>query len=153
AIHPTSKDPKRTWPRKKFITLARNLQQEGYTVSFLVGPDEYAQWQDLSTEFFIPQCASLNDTAKHLATCDYFIGNDSGLGHLASNLHIPTLTIAGNPKQITYWRPAFSPGLVITIPFELPNFKGINFRLRDVFWQNFISVSRVRKAFNKLAHA
>ena len=62
-----------------------------------------------------------------------------------------TLTISGNPKRVRLWRPDWGHGKVVTIPFPLPNFKGINFRIRENHWQNFVPVSRVFKSFLELA--
>ena len=72
AIHPTSTDPKRTWPREKFLTLAKDLQRQGYTVAFLVSPSEYPDWENLVPEFSVPKFETLKETANFLATCDFF---------------------------------------------------------------------------------
>ena len=99
-----------------------------------------------------PHFKSLKEVAAFLYESGYLIGNDSGLGHLASNLNIPTLTISGNPKRVRLWRPDWALNHVVTIPFPLPNFKGIRMRVRENFWQHFIPVARTLKAFRKLTH-
>ena len=73
------------------------------------------------------------------------IGNDSGVGHLASCLGIPTLTICRSQMAANFWRPGWSKGAVITPPAWVPNLKGL--RLRDQHWQKFISVKKVYKTF------
>lgn len=150
-IHPTSNDPKRNWHPPQFIKLAKKLEKAGYSVSFSVGPHERSDWlfvEDLG--YSLPKFQTLRDVADYLYESGFLIGNDSGIGHLASNLNIPTLTISGNPKRVRLWRPDWATGEVVTIPFPLPNFKGIHFTPRTHFWQHFIPVGRTLKAFQKL---
>lgn len=150
-IHPTSNDPKRNWRPKQFLEMARHLKKQGHSVAFAVSPDERPDWLDVEKEGFeLPVFEDLGALAGYLYESGYLIGNDSGIGHLASNLKIPTLTISGNPKRIALWRPDWCPGQVVTLPFPLPNFKGINFRIRENFWQHFIPVRRTLNAFHNL---
>ena len=150
-IHPTSNDPKRNWKQTQFIALAKKLKQRGFSVAFCIHPKERSTWEGID-EIFVPQFSHLHEIKDYIYESGFLIGNDSGLGHLASNLNIPTLTIAGNPKRIRLWRPDWLAGKVVTIPFPLPNFKGINFCIRDNYWQNFIHVSKVYNTFIKLVH-
>lgn len=150
-IHPTSKNPKKNWKKKQFLSLAKKLEAEGFFVAFCVSPIERKEWEKINGIFLL-KFNSFKDVKNYIYESGFLIGNDSGLGHLASNLGIPTLTISGNPKQICLWRPDWAQGKVTTIPFPLPNFKGINFRIRENFWQNFISVSRVYQTFIELVH-
>ena len=150
-IHPTSNDPKRNWKKQQFLSLAKKLEKEGFLPIFCVSPSERKQWE--GTEgISLPKFSSLKEVKDYIYESGFLIGNDSGLGHLASNLGIPTLTISGDPKRVRLWRPDWAKGKVITIPFSLPNFKGINFRVRENYWQNFVSVSRVYQTFIELAH-
>ncbi|MEM8727549.1 MAG: glycosyltransferase family 9 protein [Chlamydiota bacterium] len=150
-IHPTSNDAKRNWKRKRFLSLARRLEKEGFSVVFCVGPSDRSRWEGIEG-ISLPRFGSLKEVEEYIYESGFLIGNDSGLGHLASNLGIPTLTISGNPKRLRLWRPGWTIGKVATPPFPLPNFKGINLRIRENFWQNFVSVSRVYQAFIELAN-
>jgi len=153
-IHPTSNDPKRNWFSSQFLHLARLLQKEGYTISFSVSPSERPDWLHIEQEGFgLPSFANLSELAAYLFESGFLIGNDSGIGHLASNLGVPTLTISGNPKRVRLWRPDWNIGRVVTLRFPLPNFKGIHLRIRENFWQHFISVPRTLRAFHKLKEA
>lgn len=153
-MHPTSKDPKRNWTKEKFYRLATLLKSEGFTVTFALTKEE-AQLFKEANEYGIeiPQFSNLKELAGYLFESGYLIGNDSGLGHLASSVGIPSLTISGNPKRVRLWRPDFSMNQVATLAFELPNFKGIGFRFRESYWQNFVGVRRVYKQFNQLRKA
>jgi ADP-heptose:LPS heptosyltransferase len=75
------------------------------------------------------------------------IGNDSGIGHLASNLKIPTLTIFASRRKKTLWRCDFFQNDII-YPLPLINIKG--FRIRDKYWYKTIFVFNILKKFNKL---
>lgn len=153
-IHPTSNDPKRNWLPSQFLALAYRLQKEGYCIGFSVSLSERADWLYVEKEGFeLPSFYNLSEVTSYLYESGFFIGNDSGIGHLASNLGIPTLTISGNPKRVRLWRPDWHMGHIVTLPFPLPNFKGLYLPLRENFWQHFISVSRTLKAFHKLKQA
>ncbi len=68
----------REWPRDRFESIAGRLRTKGWRVTLVDN-----SLGDLDT---------LLDT---LATADRFIGNDSGPGHLAALLGVPTFTIFG----------------------------------------------------------
>ena len=143
-IHPTSTTPKRTYAAKKFLKVAERLKREGYEVVFCVAQGERERWLPLvNNHFLLPEFPLLCDLATYIYESHSLIGNESGLGHLASNLSIPTLIVASCPKQMALWRPGFLPGKVITPPSYIPNFKGL--RLRKSRWQTFISPRRIVK--------
>lgn len=145
-IHPTSKTSLRTWSPHKFIKVAQNLVQKGYEVTFCVSPLEHSNWVLLIEGIFpLPFFPTLHELAGFIYESNFLIGNDSGIAHLASNLHIPTLVIASCQKQIALWRPGWFDNKVITPPRFIPNFKGL--RLREKKWQAFISPKRVVRTF------
>lgn len=77
-LHAGAGHPVRAWPRERFEELAARLRAAGWRVTVL---DEGTTDLD-----------ALLDT---LATADRFVGNDSGPGHLAALLGVPTFTIFG----------------------------------------------------------
>lgn len=77
-IHTGAAQPVRCWPRDRFEQVASTLRDLGWTVSFI--DDTHGDLESLITT---------------LATADRFIGNDSGPGHIAALLGIPTFTIFG----------------------------------------------------------
>jgi ADP-heptose:LPS heptosyltransferase len=96
----------------------------------------------------MPFFPSLNLLAHFIYESGYLIGNDSGLGHLASALGIPTLTLCRRKAWANMWAPSFSKGVVVTPQSWIPNIRGL--RLRDRYWKKFISVSMAERAFEKL---
>jgi len=141
-IHPTSSRPGKNWPRLKFLKLAQQLRSEGMEPVFIVGPEERKEWPEA------PIFASLNEMAAFVCESGYMIGNDSGIGHLASNFGLPTLTLCKNSRTADFWKPSWAPNQVVLPLGWLPNIKGL--RWRDHHWQWGISVRRVRSEFNAL---
>ena len=150
AIHPSSADCRKNWAPQKFVRLAKILIPTS-RVAFIVSPSERKDWEwviDLGIE--LPELESLEELKHFLSSATHFIGNDSGPGHLASNLGIAPITISGNPKQLRMWRPDFTRGTMVTPYLPLPNFKGINLAIRDRHWASFVSVHQVLSAFQTL---
>lgn len=147
AIHPTSARITRNWPKEKFVKLAHYLKNEGYQPVFIPGSKEAASWAETGIE--IPEFKSLDLLARYIYESGYLIGNDSGLGHLASALGVPTLTFCRRKTWANMWAPSFHNGIVLTPNSLIPNISGL--RIRDRHWQKFISVGMAKRAFRKLA--
>ena len=127
AIHSTSGDAKRNWPEEKFIKLAQWLEGQGFVPSFL------------------PLFPTLEELASFIYESGYFVGNDSGPGHIASCLKIPHLIIGREEKHMRHWRPGWGYGEVITPPRWVPNWKGL--RLREKEWKKFTTTRRTINKF------
>jgi len=98
------------WPTEKYIALLNQMSKK-FDQVFLLGDD-----RDFSkAEFFrknyknksINLCGKLSlvESAAIIKKSDFFIGNDSGLGHIASALNIPCFIIfgVGNPLRYRPW--------------------------------------------------
>jgi heptosyltransferase-3 len=145
-IHPTSAKPTRNWPKEKFLAVAEELQNKEYHPVFIPGKEEEKNWKDIN--YKQESFATLDELARYLYESGYLIGNDSGLGHLASALGIPTMTICRRKTWANMWAPSFQKGVVITPSSWIPNIRG--FRLRDRYWQQFISVEMALRGFDRL---
>lgn len=77
-IHCGAAQPVREWPRERFEEIARRLAAAGWDVDLI----------DSSL-------SDLDQLLARLAVADRFIGNDSGPGHLAALLGVPTFTVFG----------------------------------------------------------
>lgn len=151
AIHPTSQDKARNWPPIKFIQLKHILESRGFHPYFIVHKDERKTWLNFGLkESELPLFPDLKCVGDKLHQTGYFIGNDSGIGHLASMLAVPSLTISNNKKRVVMWRPDFCKNRIITPSLLLPNFKGIGLPLRQWGWHYFVSVAQVERIFNQL---
>lgn len=143
-IHPTSARETKNWPKEKFLALATHLKSEGYEPVLIPGTRE--GWEGLGWE--ISLFGTLDALARFLYESGFLIGNDSGLGHLASALGVPTLTLCRRKTWANMWAPSFHKGVVLTPSPWIPNIRG--FRLRDRHWKKFISVSMAKRAFEQL---
>lgn len=136
-IHPTSSRAGKNWTKSKFLKLARRLEADGLEPAFILTEKEKVDWPEVEA----PTIRSLSDLARFVAESGSMVGNDSGIGHLASCLGLPTLIICRSKLAADFWRPAWRRGEVIYPPSWIPNLKGM--RWRDRHWQKFISASRV----------
>ncbi|KDR30017.1 glycosyltransferase family 9 protein [Caballeronia grimmiae] len=148
-IHPTGSHPEKMWDRDKFLALSRALSRRQLVPSFLVSPAEMSGWDDVARAGHeVNALPRLGDVATWIAESRWFIGNDSGLGHLASSLGVPTLTLFMRRGLARSWRPGWGPGAVVLPPALVPSAA-----LRERFWKRLLSVRRVMAAFNALQGA
>ncbi len=145
-IHATSSRSGKNWPQEKYLELADSLKSDGYQPVFILTDEERKEWENLPIE--APRFSSLPTLARYVYESGFMIGNDSGIGHLASCLGIPTLTICRNALTAKFWRPSWTSGEVLFPSPWIPNLKGL--RLRDNHWKSFITVTRVKKQFDQL---
>lgn len=105
-IHPGAGSADKRWPVENFLSLAGRIQKESaHRVNFLFGeadealapPIRHAGWEPR----FIPQPVEL---AESWARGDLFVGNDSGVAHLAGLCGLRTFAIFG-PSDPRLWSP------------------------------------------------
>jgi heptosyltransferase III len=82
AIHPFSGSPAKNWPLENYLGLAASLDRP---VQFCAGPEEIL---DDAVRF-----DNLYDVATWLASAHAYIGNDSGISHLAAAVGTPVIAI------------------------------------------------------------
>ena len=148
-IHSSAMSNLRIWPLKKMFKLAKKIQLLGYDPLFCFSMREGANAKAfLSKGYQTLVTRNLYELAEVLYESGFFIGNDSGVGHLASCLKIPTLTICSSKRKKLLWRPDWFENRTV-IPYSvIPNFKLL--RLRGRLWKYFIEVWRVFYHFKKL---
>lgn len=148
-IHPTSSAQKDMWHKARFFACAHHLKKRGFEVVFAVSSQERPDWIDVETSgFHLPKFNTLDDLASFVYESGYVIGNDSLIGHLASNMHIPTLIISNDAKRMQLWRPGWLKGTIVTPSRLIPNFKGS--RLREKRWREWITPRKVLKHFTSI---
>jgi heptosyltransferase III len=145
-LHPTSSKAEKNWKKEKYLLLAQQLKEKNWEPVFILSPDERKQWPEVNAHLF----PTLEPLAAYVAQSGSFIGNDSGIGHLASCLGLPTVTLCSTKRTANFWRPHFSKGTILIPSSYVPNIKG--FRLRDRYWRELISVPRVLRAFEALTN-
>lgn len=117
AIHPGCGDDSvyKRWPAEHFARLVCLLQEAGCNPMLIAGPGE----EDLVASINNPlgkkavvlQKASLKKVAAVISLCSAFLSTDSGLGHIASAMGIPTFVVIG---PTDFCRIAPYGGVVIT---------------------------------------
>jgi ADP-heptose:LPS heptosyltransferase len=108
-LHPGSGSPDKCWPLPGFIELAGTLQDVGWRALFLLGPvelerlnaDEMGRLRAAAPTL---TGSSLPAAAALIAATQFFIGNDSGMSHLAAALGVATIAVFG-PTDPAIWRP------------------------------------------------
>lgn len=146
-IHPTSANPRKNWTPIQFVILAKKLREFDYYPIFMVPPNESSPWKSfLSGKIPLQSFEDLVQVGDYIYESGGFIGNDSGLGHLASRLDIPTLTIFSKNSLSPLWNPGVGIYKVLT-PCKLPNYKGISLPIREWVWPLFISTQKVLTQF------
>ncbi len=110
AIHPGSGGRRKCWYIENFLAIAAELAPEGVEVVFLLGPSESERFGDTAIRSRISgvgRCLtglSLAEVLALLSCVDGFIGNDSGITHLAAAMGVRTLAVFG-PASPSVYRP------------------------------------------------
>ena len=113
ALHPGSGGTSKCWPITHFAEVITTLWQQGIPVLLLAGPADTERLATLTQLVGIapsPQLftilvnAPLVEVAEQLQHYSVYLGNDSGITHLAAMLGLPTVVLFG-PSSPTVWRP------------------------------------------------
>ena len=108
-IQPGSGGLNKCWHLDNFLAVAKQIRARGVEVVFLLGPAEVerfskARIKRISTAAKCVTDLSLTQVVALLTCADGFIGNDSGITHLAAGLGIRTFAAFG-PTNPTVYRP------------------------------------------------
>ena len=113
AVHPGSGALEKCWPIFRFAEVIKRLWEQNHPVLLLSGPADTVRVNDLlkhlslsptSDMFKMLKCAPLLQVAQHLQQCKCYLGNDSGITHLAAMSGVPTVAIF-SPTDPKIWRP------------------------------------------------
>ena len=100
-VHPGSGSPAKNWPAERFAEVIRALDRP---VRLVVGEADAAVATQLGRHLPRLEDLSLEKLAAHLAGCHAYLGNDSGVSHLAGLCGAHTVTLFG-PSDPTVWKP------------------------------------------------
>ncbi len=112
-LGPTANWAGKIWPAERFVAVARGLERRLPGARFAVfgGPGGQERGWAAPVLRALPGAVdavgrlSLPETAAYLAGCALFVGNDSGLMHLAAAAGTPTLGLFG-PTPASEYAPA-----------------------------------------------
>lgn len=102
-LHPGSGSPQKNWPVARFIELARTLGNLGHRIAWIRGPAE-AEFPAVASPDLILDRPSLQALAEALGRSRLYVGNDSGVSHLAAAMGAPSVVLFG-PTSAAVWRP------------------------------------------------
>jgi ADP-heptose:LPS heptosyltransferase len=109
AIHPGSGSAAKNWPAQRFAAVAAHLHHRGWRILLIRGPaDELAAWEVQGAlheqEYILLDSLPLHLLAAMLTLCRTYVGNDSGISHLAAAVGAPTAVVFG-PTDPQVWAP------------------------------------------------
>lgn len=108
AIHPGSGSPSKNWPVEQFICLAERLMKEAdASPAFIIGEADEKVADELvrsAPHFPLISGLSLLELGGVLSACERYVGNDSGITHLAAALGLPVVALFG-PTDPDRWGP------------------------------------------------
>lgn len=109
ALGPGANWEPKIWPAARYRELANSVQTHFDGVLLLGGPGDIPRCTEVANGLQLPTLnvagkTDLLQAAALLAQTRLFVGNDSGLGHLAAAVGRPTLTVFG-PGQPQRYRP------------------------------------------------
>lgn len=128
ALHPGSGGAFKCWPIAHFAEVITTLWQQGTPVLLLAGPADterlYKLTQLIGTApspklLKILVNAPLIEVTTQLQHYSVYLGNDSGITHLAAMLGLPTVVLFG-PSSPTLWKP-IGPHVQVLFEPELEN--------------------------------
>lgn len=102
AIHPGSGSGKKNWPFDRFLHLAGFIRSKQIPVLWIKGPAEDAI--DFPSNDMTLSNLPFAVLAALLSKCRGYIGNDSGVTHLATAVGCPTVALFG-PSDPGIWAP------------------------------------------------
>jgi hypothetical protein len=137
ALHPLSHHLLKNWPLEKFLFLAKHFSDKGWSVSVFGSSSEDALLKPFegiaSVQTSLPIHALMHTLAEH----ELFVGNDSGLGHLASLAGRPTFSLFKSKSHGSLWRPAWAANHILTPCIPLPA------TFRDQLWKSCLLTCQV----------
>ncbi len=142
AIFPTTPNPKKNYSTSGFKKLAYLLQKKEWKVTIVCTPDEKSLLAAQYPPFEVKSFPSIKELIEFLASTNLVISNDSGGGHLASMLGIPTITITRKSENFL-WRPGYANNIVISPNIKFKFFSGH-------IWRPFISIRKIINATESL---
>jgi len=122
-VAPGANWPGKIWPIDRYAALIDRLDSDFDSVIVVGSSEDHELGQRLMQSAALPMVnltgrTSLLEVAACMAGASAFVGNDSGLGHMAAALNIPTLTVFGPGGRPHRYRPWGSRATIVIAPEE-----------------------------------
>jgi predicted lipopolysaccharide heptosyltransferase III len=107
-VHPAAAFATKQWAAENFARVAEFLTEQGFAPVAITAPHENEVLESMLKELSIP-ILSFNDLSLPEVTAlatrsQLFVGNDSGIAHIAAAVGTPSVVIFGS-SNIAHWRP------------------------------------------------
>ena len=113
-LHPAAAFATKQWAADKFARVADGLAGQGFRVLVITAENEAHLADELRRNASAPVVAfadlSLPEITALLARARLFVGNDSGIAHMAAAVKTPAVVIFGS-SNVAHWRPWTSTGV------------------------------------------
>ena len=106
-IHPAAAFETKQWATEHFARVAEFLSDRGFAPVAIAAPNERALLEKLSSEAAVKITTldlALPEVTALAARSSLFVGNDSGIAHIAAAVGTPAVVIFGS-SNIAHWRP------------------------------------------------
>lgn len=107
-LHPAAAFQTKQWDAKKFALVAEHLAERGLPPVAIAAASEQKVLNELSDAARIPVSCFSNLTLPEIAVlaarAKIFVGNDSGIAHIAAAVKTPSVVIFGSSNR-NHWRP------------------------------------------------
>src|ERR1044072_7106527 len=106
-IHPAAAFATKQWAVEKFARVVEFLAERGFTSVAIAASDEQALLEQLRSETtvkVVTLALSLPEVTALAARSQLFVGNDSGIAHIAAAVGTPSVVVFGS-SNIAHWRP------------------------------------------------
>jgi heptosyltransferase-3 len=106
-IHPAAAFATKQWATENFARVVEFLAERGYASVAIAAPHENAILENLSSEASVGIATfdlSLPEVTALASRSQLFVGNDSGIAHIAAAVGTPSVVIFGS-SNTAHWRP------------------------------------------------
>jgi heptosyltransferase III len=121
-VHPAAAFATKQWATENFARVAEELAARGLVTVALGAPHETAVVERLADETAVPIIGltdlALPEVTALAARARLFVGNDSGIAHIAAAVKTPAVVIFGS-SNLAHWKPwATAPGETVLEEME-----------------------------------
>jgi heptosyltransferase-2/heptosyltransferase-3 len=107
-LHPTSAFFTKQWPVENFARTAEYLSQKGLQIVAVASKNESNTLDELTRESNVPittfEDLTLPEITALASKAKVFVGNDSGIAHIAAAVGTPSVVVFGSSNR-NHWRP------------------------------------------------
>lgn len=107
-LHPSSAFATKQWPTENFAHTAEYLAEKGLHAVAVASKNESNVLEDLRRDSKVPittfDALTLPEITALASKAKVFVGNDSGIAHIAAAVQTPTVVIFGSSNR-NHWRP------------------------------------------------